>query len=103
MAGSAGTAAGVDGCQGGDAQSEKDGCGSVGGGVVEVFYLVVEHDGERACGSGDITAEHEDDAEFAHGVKKCEYAGGQDGTASEGHKKRKDEAGASGAEEAGGV
>ena len=58
--------------------AEQDGGGAVGGGVVEVLDLVVEHDGEGARGAGDVAAEHEDDAEFADGVEKAENCGGDE-------------------------
>ena len=47
--------------------------GTAGGGVVEVLDLVVEDDRERARGAGNVAAEHEDDAEFADGVKEAEH------------------------------
>ena len=67
-----GGAAPVDGEEGEEAEEEQEFGGAVCGGVVEVLHLVVEGDGEGAGGAGDVSAEHEDDAEFADGVGEGE-------------------------------
>ena len=77
--------------------------GATGGGVVEVFHLVVEHDGKRARGAGNVAAEHEDDAELADGVKKAEHNGGEKRAASERNKNARDKAHGTCAEKARGV
>src|SRR5579863_5921142 len=63
---------GIEKCQSDDAHPQQD-----GGGVVEVFYLVVKHDGERACRAGNIAAEHENHAELTDGVQKTEHDGSE--------------------------
>ncbi len=53
-----------------------------------VLDLVEEGDGEGSCEAGDVTAEHEDDAELAECVGEGEYGGGEEG----GFGERKDDA-----------
>src|ERR1700730_14220209 len=43
------------------------------GGVVERLNAVVNVDGDRACDSGKVAANHEDDAELAERVCKAEH------------------------------
>ncbi len=81
----------VDGDEGKGAEDEQDGGSLVGGGVVEVFNLVEEDDGESAGGSGDVSTEHEDDAEFTEGVEEGEDAGGEERPAGEGNQEGADE------------
>src|SRR5262245_48811750 len=47
------------------------------GGVVDGLYVVVDGDGDGSRGSWKIAADHEDDAELAEGVGKCEDNGGE--------------------------
>src|SRR5580658_5741748 len=101
MAASARAAAQVDGGEGD--HGEQDGGGAVGGGVVEVLDLVVEDDGEGARGAGNVSAEHEDYAELAHGVEKAEDGGGNKRSAGEWNQERSSEADGAGAQQAGGV
>ena len=94
---------GIDQCKSEDAHAEQDGGGAVGGGVVEVFHLVIEDDGKRARGAGNVAAEHEDDAELADGVQKTEHDGGEQRAARERNENAGDDTHGPGAEEPRGV
>lgn len=92
----------VDDEEGDHGDEEKQECGVVGGGVVEVLDLVVESDGEGSGGSGDVAAEHEDDAEFAYGVGEGEDGGGEERGAREGEDDAAEGSGGGGSEAGGG-
>ena len=94
---------GVDNREGQNAHAEQDGGGAVGGGVVEVFHLVIEHDGKRARGAGNVAAEHEDYAELADGVQKTEHDGGEQRAARERNENAGDDTHGTGAEEPSGI
>ena len=63
---------GVHDDEGCDAEEEEQERGVICGGVIEVLDLIEEDEGEGAGGTGDVSAEHEDDAEFSHGVQEAE-------------------------------
>src|SRR5882762_7932022 len=53
-----------------NAEDEQREGSAIGGGVVEAFYLVEEHDGEGARRAGDVSTEHQDYAELAQRMQK---------------------------------
>src|SRR5262252_8823635 len=91
MAASAWPAAGVDHSKRGDSQRQKNGGGATGRGIVEVLYLVVEHDRECAGSSGKVAAEHKNNTECTHRVEKAQHHGSNDGTASQWNEQSKDQ------------
>src|ERR1039457_1212840 len=82
---------GIENCQCNHAEGEEDGGSAAGGGVVEVFDLVIEDDGEGAGGAGDVAAEHEDYSEFADGVEEAEDCSGDQRSTCEGDEEGKDD------------
>src|ERR1700723_1092280 len=65
--------ANVNCCQGRSTEAKQNCRGAIGGGIVKVFHLVVEHDRKRARGSGNVSAQHEHNAELTRGVQKGEH------------------------------
>ena len=59
--------------KGGDADQKER--GSIRGGVGKFLDLVVDGDGESACGAGDVAANHENHAELADGVGETKCRG----------------------------
>jgi hypothetical protein len=82
----------------GDAQQEQR--GAIGLGVAEILNLIVDGDGQGAGSAGDIAADHEDDAEFTHGVGEAKGGCGDYGTEGERQHDFGKDAEASGTEEA---
>src|SRR5487761_1228145 len=51
--------------------------GAIRLGILKILHLIVERDGERACGAGEVAANHEDDAKLANGVGEAEHGSGK--------------------------
>lgn len=66
----------VDDEEGREGENEKCGGGNVCGGIAEFLDLVVDRDGERSGDAGDVSADHQDDAELADGMGEGEDGGG---------------------------
>ena len=96
-------AGGVDDGKSQGAEAEEHGGGPIGGGIVEVFDLIVKDDGKRARSAGNVAAEHEDDSKFADSVEKTEYDGSKQRAARERNQDAGDEAHRSGAEKTRGI
>jgi len=83
----------------GDAEQEQR--GPVGRGVGEILDLVVDGDGKRASGAGNIAADHEHDTKLAHGMREAERGRGDQGMAGQGQQDAGEDAKATRSEEPG--
>lgn len=89
---------GDEGKSGDDEQEER---GVVGLGVREILHLVVDGDGEGAGSTGDVSADHENHAEFADGMGEDECNRGEHRSFGERQEELAKDADASGAEQSG--
>jgi hypothetical protein len=101
LAGASLVSACVEEKEGDEGHGDKQERGAVGGGVREVLDLIVEGDGEGAGGARDVSADHEDDAEFTDGVGKAEGRGGDEGVGGEWEQDAGEDAERAGSEELG--
>src|ERR1700723_3560955 len=86
--------------QGNSTEAKQNECRAIGGGIVKVFDLIVEHDRKRARGSGNVSAQHQHDAELAHGMQKGEHRCGDQRAARKRDEQRGCDAELAGAEQA---